>query len=84
MGTPAVRAASAIDSTTRRNSSIGKPSSMMKAAVSASGAAPLMATSLMVPCTASLPMSPPGKKSGVTTKESVEMAIRAPPASSTA
>jgi hypothetical protein len=35
------------------------------------GWAPDMAKSLTVPLTAGLPMSPPGKKIGVTTKESV-------------
>ena len=38
--------------------------------------APPTARSLTVPWTASLPMSPPGKKSGRTTNESVVIAIR--------
>src|SRR5581483_7013198 len=42
-----------------------------------SGRAPATARSLIVPCTASRPMSPPGKKSGVTTYESVVKARRA-------
>ena len=48
------------------------------------GSAPHMAMSFTVPQTASFPMSPPGKKSGSTTKLSVEKAsvphpgIRAP------
>ena len=43
----------------------------MKAAARWSGRAPHMARSFTVPLTASRPMSPPGKKIGVTTKESV-------------
>ena len=35
-----------------------------------------MATSLTVPCTASEPMSPPGKNSGETTKVSVDITMR--------
>ena len=35
-----------------------------------------MATSLTVPCTASEPMSPPGKNSGETTKQSVDITMR--------
>ena len=35
-----------------------------------------MATSLIVPCTASEPMSPPGKNSGEMTKPSVVITIR--------
>ena len=41
--------------------------------------APPTARSLTVPWTASLPMSPPGKKSGRTTNESVVKAIRGEP-----
>jgi hypothetical protein len=48
---------------------------MTRASASASGSAPIMATSLTVPCTASAPMSPPGKNSGLTTKESVLMTM---------
>ena len=44
-----------------------KPSSRMKLADRCSGFAPAMARSLTVPCTASEPMSPPGKNSGETT-----------------
>ena len=40
-------------------------------AVSASGRAPATARSLTVPLTASSPIEPPGKRSGLTTKESV-------------
>ena len=43
----------------------------MNAAEMPSGVAPPTARSLMVPLTASSPMSPPGKKSGLTTNESV-------------
>ena len=64
MGTPASRAAAAIDSTMRFRSASGKPSSRMKLALRYSGAAPSIATSLTVPCTARQPMSPPGKNSG--------------------
>ncbi len=55
-----------------------KPSSMTKPAESASGRAPETARSLTVPLTASSPMSPPGKKSGLTTYESVVKASRVP------
>ena len=67
MGTPASRAASAIESTMRFRSASGKPSSRMKPAASQSGRAPDIATSLTVPCTDRQPMSPPGKNSGETT-----------------
>ena len=43
------------------------------------GTAPHMATSFTVPQTASLPMLPPGKNSGSTTKLSVEKASSSPP-----
>ncbi|MNC88631.1 hypothetical protein D3C83_44640 [compost metagenome] len=43
----------------------------MKPEVRQIGRAPAMATSLIVPCTERQPMSPPGKKSGVTTWLSV-------------
>src|SRR5450759_5092028 len=43
-----------------------------------------MATSLTVPWTASEPMSPPGKNSGETTKESVDITIRPPTTSKAA
>ena len=78
METPARSAAARIDSTTRRSTATSSPSSRMKAAESASGSAPPTARSLTVPLTASSPMSPPGKKSGLTTKESVLIARRAP------
>jgi len=48
------------------------------------GRAPAMAKSLTVPKTASLPMSPPGKNSGVTVKLSVVIARRTPSSSTTA
>ena len=50
---------------------------MMRARLRYFGSAPHMARSFTVPQTLSLPMSPPGKKSGLTTKLSVEKA-RAP------
>ncbi len=51
-------------------SAIGRPSSNTKPDVSARGSAPITAMSLTVPATASLPMSPPGKKMGFTAWES--------------
>ncbi len=48
------------------------------------GRCPPIAKSLTVPCTASEPMSPPGKKSGFTTNESVVKATRQPFRSTTA
>src|SRR5664280_1243857 len=71
MVTPQAAAATPIDVTMARRVSIGIPSSMPRAAVRAMGTAPRIARSLTVPCTASDPMSPPGKTSGLTTKESV-------------
>ena len=50
----------------------------MKPALKYSGLAPAIARSLTVPQTASVPISPPGKKSGLTTKLSVVKASRAP------
>src|SRR5919204_4096211 len=76
--TPAARAAAPIDAATRRRSAIAKPSSTTKPAVRWSGRAPATARSLTVPFTASSPMSPPGKKSGLTTNESVVTARRVP------
>ena len=67
-----------MEATMRLRSASGKPSSRMKAADKNSGVAPPTARSLTVPCTASLPMSPPGKKSGRTTNESVVNAMRWP------
>jgi hypothetical protein len=66
-GTPAAAAASAISATSSRRISIEKPSSSTKAAEMAVGRAPIMARSLIVPCTASVPAEPPGKRSGWTT-----------------
>jgi len=56
-------------------SEINNPSSIIKLAVKYLGTAPLTARSLTVPATASLPIFPPGKKSGLMTKLSVETAI---------
>src|SRR5664279_4513545 len=67
-----------MDSTTRRNDSMGKPSSNMNAELRYSGRAPHMARSLTVPLMASGPISPPGKNNGLTTYESVVKASRAP------
>ena len=58
---------------------MGKPSSSRYPALRKSGSAPHIARSLTVPCTASEPMSPPGKKAGVTTKVSVVKARRSLP-----
>ena len=77
--TPASSAASRTDAHMRRRSSIGKPSSRTIPRLSHLGRAPLVATSFTVPHTARRPMSPPGKKCGVTTNESVENARRLPP-----
>ena len=60
-------AARAIDCTTRHSVAIGKPSSRIKPTLRYKGRAPAMARSLTVPFTASSPMSPPGKNSGLTT-----------------
>ena len=54
---------------------MSSPSSRMKAAEMPSGVAPPTARSLIVPLIASSPMSPPGKKSGLTTNESVVTAM---------
>ncbi len=69
--TSASAAAVAMEATTRSRSARGRPSSRMKEALSASGRAPAVARSFTVPQTASLPISPPGKKIGSTTKASV-------------
>ena len=55
----------------RRSSLRLSPSSMMSAQLKNSGFAPTIARSLTVPQTAILPMSPPLKNRGVTTKLSV-------------
>src|SRR5574342_1413925 len=80
-GAPASRLAARIESRMRRRSGRGNPSSITTAQVSPSGSvAPIMARSLTVPDTASRPMSPPGKKMGWTTGESVVMTRkRSPP-----
>ena len=52
---------------------------MMKAQLRYFGSPPHMAMSFTVPQTASFPMSPPGKKRGLTTKLSVEKTSRSPP-----
>ena len=77
-GTPAAAAARAIDAAMRRRSATANPSSTTKPAESATGCAPATARSLTVPLTASSPMSPPGKKIGLTTYESVVKASRRP------
>ena len=72
--TPAASAAALMDATMRRRLSVGRPSSMMRARLRYFGSAPHMARSFTVPQTQSLPISPPGKNSGSTTKLSVEKA----------
>ena len=67
-----------MSATISRRESIGKPSSSTNAADRASGRAPIMARSLTVPCTARWPADPPGKRSGLTTNESVLKASRSP------
>ena len=69
--TPASRAVAAMLCTTCSNTSRFRPSSRIKAAVRYKGRAPIQAKSFTVPHTAKRPISPPGKKSGVTTKLSV-------------
>ena len=66
----------AIASTSARRTSASRPSSRIIETVSASGRAPAMARSLTVPLTASSPIDPPGKRSGLTTKLSVVIASR--------
>lgn len=65
--------------TTRQNSPIGVPSSRMKPTERKSGRAPRIARSLTVQWAASFPISPPGKKLGFTTYESVLKAVPSPP-----
>ena len=71
-------AAAAMSATIARSSATAKPSSRTKAADSARGRAPITARSLTVPCTARWPIEPPGKRSGLTTNESVLKASRSP------
>ncbi|MNC80335.1 hypothetical protein D3C75_1331010 [compost metagenome] len=61
---PAAAAVAAMLVTIRSRVAISSPSSRIKPQESQRGIAPLTATSLAVPHTASLPMSPPGKKIG--------------------
>ena len=82
--TPHAAAVSRIERTTRSSSACGSPSSSTKAAARNAVVAPAMARSLIVPQTASLPMSPPGKNRGLTTKESVVRATRSAPMVTTA
>ena len=76
MGTPASAAVSRMDSAMACKVSISRPSSRMKEADKTRGRAAAVSRSLTVPATASRPMSPPGKKRGSTTKESVVKARR--------
>ena len=61
-----------MDSTILRRSRTAKPSSRISDRLRYLGLPPAMQTSLTVPQTHSLPMSPPGKSHGDTTKLSVE------------
>ncbi len=70
MCTPASLHVSAMLSKILSKSAIGRPSSSTRPEVRATGSAPITAMSLMVPATASLPMSPPEKKRGFTAWES--------------
>ena len=67
---PARRPRIASTSALQRLRGAGPPRGRARA-VSASGRAPAMARSLTVPLTASSPIEPPGKRSGLTTKLSV-------------
>src|SRR5450830_68620 len=73
--------ASSIDATILRKSLMANPSSITIALVRASGAAPIIARSFTVPDTESRPISPPGKKMGLTTCVSV-VKMRKPPCAS--
>ena len=64
--------------TSASSTSVGRPASSTYVTTSASARAPDTARSLTVPLTASSPMDPPGKLSGLTTKLSAVMAMRAP------
>src|SRR5512140_1666848 len=75
MTTPASFAASRIAASARSRVSIGSPSSRIRAHEIATAFAPQTARSFTVPQTARRPMSPPGKKGGVTTYPSVVKAI---------
>ena len=77
--TPASLAAAEAEAITRLSVPVGRPSSIISASERYFGSAPHIARSFTVPQTASLPMSPPGNSSGVTTKLSVEKA--SPPGS---
>ena len=78
ISTSAARAAAAIASTSARSTAESSPSSRIIDTVSASGRAPAIARSLTVPLTASSPIEPPGKRSGLTTKLSEVIASRVP------
>src|SRR5659263_203056 len=75
MVTPASFAASRIAASARSRVSIGSPSSRIRPHEIATAFAPQTERSFTVPQTASRPMSPPGKKGGVTTYPSVVKAI---------
>jgi hypothetical protein len=81
ISTSAVSAAAASASTSALRSSAARPSSRISDSVSACGRAPATARSLTVPFTARSPIEPPGKRSGLTTNESVVNASAAPPIS---
>ena len=75
---PALAAAFAMARTSASRISVGSPASSTYVTTRASALAPETARSFTVPLTASSPIDPPGKLSGLTTKLSVVMAIRVP------
>ena len=76
MRTPASRAAFAMARTSASSTGVGSPASSTKVTTRASARAPETARSFTVPFTASSPIDPPGKRSGLTTKLSVVIATR--------
>ncbi len=70
-GIPTSSRASLIEPTVFLSRSMCSPSSNTMEDASATGVAPITATSFTVPQTANLPMSPPGKKMGFTVYVSV-------------
>ena len=79
MPTPRRRAGGGLGDEPGRSSFTGKPSSMTNAAESQWGRAPITARSLTVRCTAGGPIGAPGKRSELTTNESVLKASVSPP-----
>ena len=71
IGTGTSLAVSSIERRTLSRTSMSKPSPIIIELARAKGLAPITARSFTVPLTASLPMSPPGKKSGLTVWPSI-------------